>query len=314
MKKFLLSFILLGAGFSTWAGTCNVTPEQMFAKPMNEVWCNLDCLDQMVAYVGTHSRPALQARSEEIKEGIYRGRMCASAYQRENLLSNTYWNDLVDRQNYILHQAGLIGSMTENAVDSDGTVHEACQTSSSSPCGAKKPLFYGGAIRNAYQTCMSDLDKKVVFTNIACIYRLENQMGKLSLESPKVFYRLIQEGKQVASRNAGPLTRKVILHIFDKMDRHVAGCHPEVKKVGEIPGQLDEVVVMAPKKDPSATLEDVLNQKVQQNVCTTPESAQQGQAGVETATASQGTGNGDGDLCPVPDGSGITVFIPCRRK
>lgn len=312
MKKFLLSFMLLGVGFSTWAGTCNVTPEQMFAKPMNEVWCNLDCLDQMVTYVGTHSRPALQARSEEIKQGIYRGRMCATAYQRENLLFNTYWNELVDRQNYILHQAGLIGSMTENSVDADGSVHEACQTSASSPCGSKMALYYGGAIRNAYQTCMSDLDKKVVFTNLACIYRLESQMGKLATENPNVFYALIQEGKQVVGRNAFPLTKKVILNIFDKMDRHVAGCHPEVKKENKI--ELAEVVVKPAKKDPAADLETALNQKVQENVCTNPQSVQQGQAGVETASAVQGTGNGDGDLCPVPDGSGITVFIPCRRK
>ena len=105
----------------------------------------------------------------------------------------------------------------------------------------------------------------------------------------------------------------LFLHIFDKMDRHVAGCHPEVKKVGEIPGQLDEVVVVSSKKPHS--LEDILNQKVQENFCTIPEEVQEGQMGVASATATQSTGNGDGDLCPAPEETnGITVFIPCRRK
>lgn len=334
MKKILLAClcVVFGGMSVLWAGTCNLSTEELLANPDSESWCELACLDKIVHYVDTHSRNQLSPAKDSLTKGVVRGRRCATAYVHDHGQSPDYWNDMVDRQNYIYHQAGMISSRTESSVNADGSSHEACQASSES---GHRPLFYGGAILSFYMNGMSELDKRVVFTNLICVYRLESQMGRLSVEHPHEFYALIQDGKHVSKLHSGPLTGKVIANIFDKMERHVTGCNPEVKKPREENITLDEVVVIgtAPKKEPLVpTLETVISQKVKEGVCTLPEDSQKGNDGLTVSSALEGNGtgngngngngngqgngngNGDGDMCPVQNVNGITVFIPCRRK
>lgn len=307
---FLVVSLLFFSGYSF--ADCPMKEDFLFANTQSKAWCNMDCIDKMLYHIDHTSRLAVDGKA--LTEGINTSRACAHAFYAENGLSFPRWNELVDKTNYMLHQAGVIGSQTKASVSSSGVSQAACRLSNSTPCKLSS-FSYGKELFETYKTgCMSDLDKQIVFTALPCLYYLEaQQKGIADTEENAYFFLQMIHQAQNYQNNAEPFTRKITSNILAGMERTLTGCHPDMADK-DLQGTYDlEEVVVTPEGSMAGreSLGRTISQAVANESCLNPVS-HEGQRGSSVGSALVGNGNGDGTggYKEAVDTSAIWVEIP----
>ena len=320
MKKFHLLKIVLCVAFLLSASgvfaKCRVGGDALLAQPNNpQLWCTMECIDEMLDFVKHHSRTSYDTSA--LADGIYTARTCAWDYYDTNGVSVPYWNDFVDKTNYMLHQAGLIGTFTKNSINSDGSKRSNCALTANTPC-PKQYLHYGREVFDFYFACMSDSDKKYVFSQLGCLYMLEAQTGSISAEAEDAqgMLALIQGARSIHN-GAGPYHQKILQKITGDMQQTVACRHPELAswkpKKEEKPYELEEVVVVSAPKLKNPLNKEISDKLMAQSCKMSPvqkgdpnevigQADANGQAGGKGNGQGNGDGNGQGQTCTYASG------------
>lgn len=294
--KLAVGIMLVLASSSLFA-KCPVSGKDLLGAPKTrETWCTMECINEMLDFVEHHSRGTYD--SDALYTGIVTARACASQYYDVNGKSVPYWDEMVDKTNYMLHQAGVIGSHTKNSVYSDGSRHSGCELKKSTACSSRF-LEYGREVFDAYFSCMSVEDQKRVFSQLPCLYYIEGQIGSISAETKDAerLMSFIHDGNSVYRNLTGPYQQKIIDRLLGDMQNTVARCHPELASWKPQPAEkeieLDEVVVVAKAPELKKIEQQIQNDLIAQSC-----KMSQGQPGVNDSiigiSSSDGQGNGTG--------------------